>query len=230
LGKAEAANTSAFVLYRGRQKTGRITAIRTGRKGRVKIYVDGQAALNLGEKAAASLEIGQKLPEELAGKLARADRFQQCLDAAMHYLAYRPRSESELRERLRRRGFDSEDIDGAMVRLTELGLIEDITFTRFWVENREVFSPRSRRLTGLELRRKGVAGEVISQAVQEINDGESAYRAALSRAPRLPQSDYSIFHRRLGAFLRRRGFDYETINKTIKQVWQETGGRGNSPD
>lgn len=204
---------------------GRITAIRSGRRSkRVKIFLDGQAALSLGAGAAASLKVGQELPDEAIEGLAGADRFQRCLDGALRYLAYRPRSEFELRERLKQRGFDGKNIDGVVARLKERGLIDDLAFSRFWRENRESFNPRSRRLTRLELKRKGVSGEVISEAVQAMDDAESAYRAALVRANRLPHSDYQVFLRRLGGFLRRRGFNYETVSKTVRRLWEETGG------
>jgi SOS response regulatory protein OraA/RecX len=39
----------------------------------------------------------------------------------------------------------------------------------------------------------------------------------------LPLADYQSFRRRLGEYLRRRGFNYEVINHTVERVWQELG-------
>jgi hypothetical protein len=36
-------------------------------------------------------------------------------------------------------------------------------------------------------------------------------------------SDYQSFQRRLGDYLKRRGFAYEVINLTIERIWQEKG-------
>ena len=94
-------------------------------------------------------------------------------------------------------------------------------FARFWKENRDSFSPRSQWLTKLELRQKGVAGDIIDQVVGTIDDGDSAYRAALSKARRLSRSDYQDFRRRLGEYLKRRGFGYGVINHTVERVWEE---------
>jgi len=168
-----------------------------------------------------ALKVGQELAQAQIEALASSDNFQRCLAAAAHYLSYRPRSEFELRERLSRRGFDSDNIEAALTRLKEQGLVDDTDFARFWRDNRQSFSPRSRWLTGLELRRKGVAEEVIDQVVGDVSDDDSAYRAALSRAHRLTASDYQSFRHRLAGYLRRRGFGYRVINNTVEQLWQE---------
>jgi regulatory protein len=149
---------------------------------------------------------------------------QRCLDAAFRYLDYRPRSEAELRRRLKRRGFDDEHVEAALASLREQGLVDDLAFAEFWKDNRESFRPRSRRLTALELRQKGVAEEVINRVVADIDDEDSAYRAAQGRAHRLADSDYREFRHRLGEYLKRRGFGYRVITNTVERLWQERKG------
>jgi regulatory protein len=110
-----------------------------------------------------------------------------------------------------------------IAKLKEQGLVSDIAFAQFWKDNRESFSPRSQWLTRLELRRKGVTTDIIDQVVDEVDDADNAYRAALSKARGLPLSDYQGFRRRLGDYLKRRGFGYEVINYTVERIWQEWG-------
>ncbi|MFC1903828.1 regulatory protein RecX, partial [Chloroflexota bacterium] len=101
------------------------------------------------------------------------------------------------------------------------GLIDDMAFARFWQDNRQSFSPRSKRLTGLELKQKGVVGDIIDQVVGGVDDSDSAYQSALRKTRHWSLSDYQHFRRRLGEYLRRRGFSYEVINSTVERVWQE---------
>lgn len=166
----------------------------------------------------------QETPGE-KNSTAVGDGLKRCLDAAVRFLACRPRSEQELKLRLRRRGFNPGDIDSAVARLKEKGLLNDAAFARFWTDNREAFRPRSRRLTRMELKQKGVAEDTITEAVSGISDEDSAYRAALGRARSLPGTDFEDFRRRLGGYLKRRGFYYEDIESAIKRVRQELGGR-----
>jgi len=203
----------------------KVTALRPkGNRGaRVGVYLDDKFAFSLETEVVVKegLMVGQELDSEQIGALVRANELQRCLNAATHYLSYRPRSEFELRQRLYRRGFDGDSVEAVLAELKARGLVNDMEFAQFWQDNRHVFRPRSCALTRLELRRKGVAEEIITQVVSSVNDGDSAYRAALSRARRLPLSDYGAFRRRLGEHLRRRGFSYGVISKTVEQLWQE---------
>ena len=204
----------------------KITAIRTG-KGqgkRVNVFLDGKFAFSLEAEVAVRerLQVEQELSASQIEALMRSDHFHRCFNAAAHYLSYRPRSESELRERLHRRGFD-DSIEAVIAKLKEQGLVDDVAFAQFWKDNRESFSPRSQWLTKLELRRKGVASNIIDQVVEAVDDADNAYRAAVSKAHGLPLSDYQGFRRRLGDYLKRRGFGYGVINHTVERVWQEWG-------
>jgi len=202
----------------------KITAIRKGRGKRVNVFWDGKFAFSLEAEVAVKegLQVGQELSTTDIETIARSDHFHRCLNAAAHYLSYRPRSESELRERLHRRGFD-DSVEAVITKLKEQGLVNDMAFAQFWKDNRESFSPRSQWLTKLELRQKGVDGDIIAQVVDAIDDTDSAYRAALSKARSLPLSDYQGFRRRLGEYLKRRGFSYGVINHTVERMWQERG-------
>lgn len=208
---------------------GKITAIRDGRsrRKRVNVFLDGKFAFSLEAEVAVkeSLQVGQELSAHQMGNLTGHDHFHRCLETALRYLSYRPRSESETMERLHRRGFDDSSVEAVIAKLKEQGLVDDMAFARFWKDNRESFSPRSQWLTKLELRQKGVADDIIDQVVETVNDDDSAYRAALSKARSLPLSDYLSFRRRLGGYLKRRGFDYGVINHTVKRMWQELEGR-----
>lgn len=195
------------------------------RDGRINIYLDGKYTFSLPADMVVKegLTTNQELSPGQVKTLATADRYRRCLNTAIRYIGYRPRSEFEVRQRLRQRGFEDDCVEKVIASLKEQGLLDDSSFARFWKENREDFSPRSRWLTGVELRRKGVDSETVEQVVSEINDDASAYRAALSKARHLSSSDYQLFRRRLGEYLKRRGFNYEVINNVIDKVWKEHG-------
>ena len=76
----------------------------------------------------------------------------------------------------------------------------------------------------MELRRKGLAIDVIEPVINEINESDSAYRAALGKARRLPLTDRQVFRRRLVDYLGRRGFNYDIIKETVERIWKENGG------
>jgi regulatory protein len=126
-----------------------------------------------------------------------------------------------MKDRLHRRGFEDSKIEIVINKLKEQNLLDDTAFAQFWKENRQMFRPRSQRLTRMELRKKGVADEIIDEVTEKLDDMESAYQAALSKAHHLPKQEYEVFRRRLGDYLKRRGFGYAVINQTVKRIWQE---------
>jgi regulatory protein len=146
---------------------------------------------------------------------------QDCLNAAYHYLSYRPRSEGEIRQCLRRRGFTSEVAEKTIIRLREQKLSDDFAFARFWKENRLSFKPKSKRLIKKELKDKKIAAEIIEQVTADIDDEAIAYKLGSSRMSILAHLDYPDFYRRLSSYLAYRGFGYEVIKHTAALIWQE---------
>ena len=205
----------------------KITSLRPtqGRRKRIRVALDGRFAFSLEAEVALKegLRVGQEISDAEAEALTKLDSLQRCFNAAYSFLSYRPRSAAELRTRLFKRGCQESDVEHVISHLRQMGLVDDAAFARFWKENRESFRPRSQRLTQIELQQKGVDAAVAMQAVSTIDDAESAYRAAAVKARRLPNTDYAAFRRRLGDYLKRRGFSYGVASKTVERLWKEKG-------
>ena len=150
-----------------------------------------------------------------------SNSLQDCLNAAYHYLSYRPRSEGEIRQWLHRRGFANEVAEKIIAKLREQNLSDDFAFAQFWTGNRLSFRPKSKRLIKKELRDKKVAAEIIEQVTKDIDDEAIAYKLGSSRVATLAHLDYPDFYRRLSSYLAYRGFSYEIIKHTAALVWQE---------
>jgi regulatory protein len=202
-----------------------VTAIevKKGQKGKVNIFLDGGFAFSLSLSLAADIGLhpGQILSSAELEELRSAELVHRSLDKALKYLSPRPRSEAEIKAKLYRDGYDADTIGQVLTRLRERGLVDDVAFAQYWVENRENFKPRSRRLLESELKRKGINAEIVTESVTLHDDMPSAYRAAKRKARSLAGLDYPGFRKRLAAFLRRRGFSFELIDHTIDQVWLE---------
>jgi len=203
---------------------GTISALRSNdRKKQIDVFIDGLFSFTIADELAVTnrLEVGRRLSIDQIEKLKEANLFKSCLDAAIHYLSYRPRSENEVRQRLRRRRFDGNIIEEVITRLKERQLIDDLAFAEYWRNNRLSFSPRSRRLIKLELRQKGVAAETANQVLNNLDDENSVYEAGLRKVRRFSGSDYEDFRQGLYDYLRRRGFDYVTIKTAVERLWQD---------
>ena len=193
------------------------------RRGRLRVYVDGIAAFEVGKALATQRDLKPARPIEQAevAAIIAADARAQALDAAVALLARRPRSERELRRRLALRRIEPSAADETIERLRRLGYIDDAAFARSWTETRDRTSPRGRRLIVQELRGHGVAIETARDAATEVDDPDAAYRLASARARRLATLEYDAFASRLGGLLQRRGFNWETVREVVNRCWRE---------
>ena len=153
--------------------------------------------------------------------IKKDDLTQRAMDRALRYLGYRPRSESEVRNRLKRYGYEADIVAVIIYRLRNSGLIDDTAFAMSWRENRANFKPRSSRLMAKELVQKGISSDIITEVTEDIDDETEAYRAGCRKAKSFDKLDYPEFRKKLGAFLHRRGFDYEITKSTVDKLWQE---------
>lgn len=89
------------------------------------------------------------------------------LEAAARFLEVRPRSIAEVRRRLAGAGYRSDLVEGAIERMTELGMLDDEAFARAWVESRDRARPRGERAIREELRLKGIDRASIDLVLAE---------------------------------------------------------------
>src|SRR3990172_10739486 len=146
-----------------------ITAVEYQRKrpDRVNVYLDGAFEFVVAARVAeeAGLRRGLRLSAEEVRRLRDQDQAHRAYESALGFLSYRPRSEAEVRQSLQRKGFLAEEVEAAVQRLQGAGLLDDAAFARFWVENRDAFSPRGGRALRAELRQKGLGDETIRAAL-----------------------------------------------------------------
>jgi len=195
-------------------------------RARVAVYLDGEFRFVLSQELVVQqrLSIGTALDEAQCAALVRQDCEAQALQLAYRFLGYRPRSEAEVRSRLRRHNDPVDVIDAVVARLKEQRLLDDQQFAADYAGNRIRSAPRSRRMVTRELRQKGVATEVVEEATEGLDDDAAACRAAAKRAERFRSLPYPEFRQKLGGFLQRRGFSYGVSNRAIAKVWTELGG------
>ena len=145
--------------------------------------------------------------------------------AALRLLSLKPRTVSEIRERLLRR-FDADSVEQTVSRLLNEGLLDDANYAQQWRDSRERRRPRSRRMIARELKDRGVAAHLIEDALEGYDSPEAARRAAARYAQRQSASDRVTFDRRVGAYLARRGFETNVIREVLRELRQnlEIGG------
>lgn len=138
-----------------------------------------------------------------------------CHDRALRLLAVRPRSRRELEVRLLRAGFDREEVQDELARLTEVGLLDDERFAADVVEHAVDVRRSGRRAIATALASKGIGRDTIERALSIVPGDEEARAEELARvrAPHLAGLAPEAAYRRLTSFLVRRGYSPEIARR-----------------
>lgn len=135
----------------------------------------------------------------------------------LRFLGPRQRTEKEVRDFLKKYKAKDEESQEIVDDLYKNNFLSDEEFAASWVRSRSMFKPKGIRALKIELAQKGVKQDVINSL--EMPDEKSlAMDLVLKKIGRyrnLPRSDV---YRKLGGFLIRRGFNFDTVKKCIDEA------------
>jgi len=213
-----------------------------GRRGRrVRLVPDRGEALEVALDVVEELELyaGAALTPKVLHRLAEADGKWKARQDALNLLSYRPRSEQELRRRLRKKNHAPAVVEWCIDRLCTEGFLDDRAFAEAHARSRLRLKPRGRRKLMQELRKKGVQREVadaaIDSALEEVGTDELTLTREVARSWLNRQSD-SVWddlgadfgadereraRRRLMGYLKRRGFPLAAVRTVMEEVQRE---------
>ena len=142
-------------------------------------------------------------------------------DCSLRVLSLRDHSEAELRRKLKEKGYEEEGIEESVVRLKDLGYLDDARFSRLFassaVRNGRGYGVRLK----LELARRGVDAGIVARVLAEIDEefSESELLAQLI-ARRFAGFDAETAtekeRRKVVGYLQRKGFSLSAIFARLK--------------
>jgi regulatory protein len=203
---------------------------------RVNIFVDGKFTLGLHENVLIKfgLRKGDTLDEQTLERIEREEEFHRAKEKALRLLGRRARSEKELRDKLREREFHPDAITTAIESMKAAGLLNDLSFAQAYAHDLLLRKPSGAKLLRQKLRSKGIDPDTIQKVldlVAETNDeNEIALTAAQQILKRYRKSkkrlDSGKKKQLIAANLARRGFDWSTINSTLKIIFPKESAHG----
>jgi regulatory protein len=163
-----------------------------------------------------------------------SDLYEKLLSAAFRFVSYRPRSRHEISGYLsrylkRHKKEDPDLLEKILLRLTDLGYVDDVKFTVWLISSRRSNKPKGMRVIKNELKAKGVERQTVEEISGNINRyrqdnaaGETEYEIALKAVtPKLRiWRKFPVLDRKkkIYGFLMRRGFDNDTAVSVIDEV------------
>lgn len=149
------------------------------------------------------------------------DPLEKAKNYAFLLLKFRPRSEKEIYQRLKKKKFDAGIISQTLAFLEDKSFINDNEFTRLWIESR-LKRPLGLRRIRQELSLKGIDKQIIDRQIEEIKKNYSeeglVIKIAREKFNRLKGIEPQKAKRRIYAYLLRRGFSPEVIIDVINNL------------
>ena len=143
-------------------------------------------------------------------------------NAAYRYLTMRPRSRTELENKLAGREFPSDIIHSVIDHLLRLGYLNDEQFARQWAAGRVRSRGFGRRRIEQELRARGISRDIIRGTLEGLFEGSSELEVARKEAEKklrtLARFEPEVRRRRLAGFLERKGFPSDIIRGILRSV------------
>ena len=150
----------------------------------------------------------------------RRSESDRAIDLAYKAVARRDLTVAELRDRLVRKHVSPEAIDDAVAELEETGFLDDARYARQFAEDKRELDRWGSDRIATDLRRRGIAPQLIDAAVSSY-DRDSELRTALlllrQRYPHAPRDDRE--RDRAWQMLVRRGYSPEIGYDAIK-AWE----------
>jgi regulatory protein len=144
-----------------------------------------------------------------------------CYQKALQLLATRAHFRRELERKLAQRGHPPEEIEAALVRLTEQKYLDDRATAKVFVESRQERTSEGRSRLRLELLKRGAPEEAIDAALAELtpDDDTPAAREAAESWRRKGGVD----PRALARHLERKGFSRRAIVSALNGELDDLG-------
>lgn len=146
------------------------------------------------------------------------------IETALWYLGRRERTVKELSDKLLQRGYEAQEIDPAIEKLTLLGYLNDLNYAKNYMAHSLSGRAKGKRRVIFELSRKGVSAVNVETALAEVwveDEDEIIIKEAHRILKRnANQSREKMFTRAI-AYLVRRGFSFDASKKTVLRCLDE---------
>lgn len=194
-------------------------------KNRCNIETDGRfyCGMTLETVVKNRLKVGMSVSGEELSQMQLESEKQTALDRALTHITATMKTERDVRDFLKKKGYLADVVDYVVEKMREYGFINDEAYAKSYTER--AAKRKGAKLIRMELRQKGVSDEEIEGALQGVSaeqEEESAAQllARYLRGKELGQDTLKKAYR----FLLSKGFDYEIAKQALSRYGEEQEG------
>lgn len=192
------------------------------KKGRYNIFLDGEYAFGLYKETIYhfGLRTKDELDEKRIEELTSYDEINFGKKVAYRFLNFKPRSEKEVRSKLKGHKLSEESINIIIDSLKEFKFINDEQYAKMYIESKISLKPEGRRWLNVRLAQKGIGKETAEKTVEENYSEETEFQKArelyLKYEKKLKDKTTVEKKQKCYRHLLSKGFSFDLINRVMK--------------
>ncbi len=192
----------------------------------VAVYCDNDEVLFLSVDICfkSGLKNNDEISDERFSSLIKENRLFHIKQRAFRYLDRRQHSISELRIKLKQKGYETELINQVLDDLKQKNYLDDTKFAEMFVEEKIKLKLWSEQKLRSELIKRGINSEIISDVLRNKISEEDKLNNALIIASKKYDTlrnrnvDKDVIKRKLITFLNSRGYNYDVIKEVCEEL------------
>lgn len=148
------------------------------------------------------------------------------VDVATGFIAYRMRSEFEIRRRLEQADISGDEANAVIRRLAEMHLVDDRAFAGAYARDQMMGRKRGPLRVRRGLAALGVSKDLVEEAISGVIESVDLFEQAVNLGRKRWRllgrvGDDKRKRKRLYDYLVRRGYDFELVRKVVDQIRYE---------
>jgi regulatory protein len=170
------------------------------------------------------LKKNDEISDDRFSSLIKENRLFHIKQRAFRYLGRRQHSTSELRIKLKQKGYETELINQVLDDLKNKNYLDDTKFAEMFVEEKMKLKLWSEQKLRSELIKRGIKSEIISDVLRNLIPDEDKLNNAMIIASKKYDAlknrnvEKDVIKRKLITFLNSRGYNYDVIKEVCDKL------------
>lgn len=181
---------------------------------RVSIYLDGAyyCGLDLITTLTYRLKVGDKISEEKLIEIQYEAEYRSALDYALTVVSKAIKTEKQIKDKLILKGYLEEIVLKVIDKLKQYGYVNDEDYAKRYVSS--VKATKGAKLIKLELIKKGIKGDALDNAVNDIEGQVESAKAIAEKYLKNKEKD-KVNLLKCYKYLLSKGFSYDDAKSAI---------------
>lgn len=195
------------------------------KKHRYNIYVNDSFSLGVHEDVLIkyNLSVGMEVSDDFIQDVLMAEEQSKATNYCLNRLSYRQRSEKELRDSMKIKGYAEDNIEVAIEYCKKYGYIDDLKFAQSFVSDKINLNKYGPERIKYDLILKGISRDIIDKALVVDRDEQlnMAREVANKKKSSYKNDNQIAIYRKMSSFLQRKGFTYDVISSVVREILEE---------